>query len=79
MTATKTTAQTSKRDLQKARDAANAISDISMLGGMIALMESNNLRTPWAREAGERIKSICERAQRAILANHDDDMRGIGI
>lgn len=79
MTDKQTTAQRGKTDLQEARDAAKGMTDISLLGGMIPLMGSNNLRTPWGREAGKRTKSICERAQRAIPAHGDDDVRGIGI
>lgn len=62
-----------------ARDAAFALNDISVLGGIVRLLESNNLRTEIGKDVCSETISLLRYAQARITREHDADMRSIGI
>lgn len=66
-------------DKNKARDAAFALNDISVLGGIVRLLESNNLRTEIGKDVCSEAISLLQYAQARITRDHDADMRSIGI
>ena len=68
-----TTAQNS------AKAAVFAYSDVSVLGGIVGLLEANNLKTEEAIQAQQELIAICKRGIRRIMVKHDGDMRKVGI